>query len=489
MTELLWQRPTVITIAYFVLRQLKQLVSNFSNFIPMLSALLVTGISLQSFLFIALGYVLFVMIGAVLSYRYFAFAVTADALHMRSGVLNRQQLTLKFARIQQAEIKQPWYFRPFKLTIIGVDSAGSSGKEIEIPGLTLIAAQQLRSQLLSGQTAMSDEADTTSLAQQVDYRLQFSLGELLRGGLMDNKVWLLMAVLVYPMSQLNVFEDYVAPWLQQQAVAWSQTPAVTVTIAVVSGVIALFIAGLLVTLVTDYRLTLSIHKGRFQAQAGLLTIRSLSFRYHKLQRVVFKQNLRGLLLKRWRLTLNQLRPTVRKQSQQQVFSLPVLDQSLVATLRQHLQLPEPNQLPWHALPFAALLGPSLVIALLAMVASWWCYVAIPMDNFPLRLIAAIWLLLQLLLLVGWRRYRWAHDAHWLVVRQGIVGQREQWYPLHKLQQINVNQSPWQRLLGVVTLQVIGAAGSERVTIQPAVSAYQLQQRWLTDISSSQKSWM
>ncbi|CAI8152994.1 MAG: Uncharacterised protein [Pseudidiomarina mangrovi] len=489
MTELLWQRPKVITIAYFVLRQLKQLVSNFSNFIPMLSALFVTGISLQSFVLISLGYVLFVMIGAVLSYRYFAFAVTADALHMRSGVLNRQQLTLKFARIQQAEIKQPWYFRPFKLTIIGVDSAGSSGKEIEIPGLTLIAAQQLRSQLLSGQTAMSDEADTTSLAQQVDYRLQFSLGELLRGGLMDNKVWLLMAVLVYPMSQLNVFEDYVAPWLQQQAVVWSQTPAVTVTIAVISGVIALFVAGLLVTLVTNYRLTLTIHNGRFQAQAGLLTIRSLSFRYHKLQRVVFRQNLRGLVLKRWSLALNQLRPTVRKQSQQQVFSLPVLDQSLVATLRQHLRLPEPSQLAWQALPFAALLGPSLVIALLAMAASWWCYIAIPMDNFPLRLIAAIWLLLQLWLLLGWRRYRFAHKGDWLVVRRGVLGQRELWYPLHKLQQINVNQSPWQRLLGVVTLRVIGAAGSEGVMVQPAADAYQLQQRWLTEISASRQSWM
>jgi hypothetical protein len=70
MTELLWQRPTAITIAFFIFRQLKQLVSNFSNFIPMLSALFVTGISVQSLLLISLVYLLVVIVGAILSYRY-----------------------------------------------------------------------------------------------------------------------------------------------------------------------------------------------------------------------------------------------------------------------------------------------------------------------------------------------------------------------------------------------------------------------------------
>lgn len=490
MTELPWQRPTVITIAFFIFRQLKLLVSNFSNFIPMLSAFVVTGISLQSLLLISLAYVLVVIVGAVLSYRYFAFAVGGDALHVRSGVFNRHQLTLKFERIQQAEIKQPWYFRPFQLTIIGVDSAGSSGKEIEIPGLTILAAQQLRSQLLAGKTsAPAAGTRSTETSTEFDYQQQFSLGELLRGGLMDNKIWLLMAVLVYPLSQLNVFEDYLAPWLEQQAVVWAQTPAMTVAVAVVIGLLLLFAAGLLMTLITDYGLTLTIGKGRFQAQSGLLTIRSLSFRYHKLQRVVIKQNLRGRLLSRWSLALNQLRPTTRQQSQQQVFRLPVLNQQLVTTLHHHLRLPDPAQLHWRSLPFAALLGPTLVLASAAMITSWFSYFSATKVTTALQLIAAVWLLLQLWLIIRWYRYRLAYDEHWLVVRQGVLGQREHWYPLHKVQQINVNHSPWQRLLGLASLQVIGAAGQEQISWQPAAAAYQLQQQWLDAISHSQRSWM
>lgn len=497
MTELHWQRPTAITIAFFIFRQLKLLVSNFSNFIPMLSVFFVTGISLQSALLIGFAYLLVVIVAAVLSYRYFAFAIGDDALHVRSGIFNRQQLTLKFARIQQAEVKQPWYFRPFQLTILGVDSAGSSGKEIEIPGLTLSNAQQLRSRLLASKASAAIPGDDPLQAtthpdehnEGFDYQQQFSLAELLRGGLMDNKIWLLLAVLVYPLSQLNVFEDHVAPWLEQQSVVWNQTPAVTVAATVIVGILLLFTLGLVMTLITDYGLTLKVAKGRFHAQAGLLTIRSLSFRYHKLQRVVFKQNLRGRLLKRWSLALNQLRPTKQQQSQQLVFRLPVLDRAMVATLRQHLRLPDPDQLSWQRLPFAALLGPCLVLALIAMTVSWFIFLTAANADAPLRVIMGLWLLLQIWLVARWRRYRYAYEAHWLVLRQGVLGQREHWYPLHKIQQINVNQSPWQRLLGLVSIQVIGAAGQERISWQPAHTAYVLQQQWLTNIHTSQQSWM
>jgi putative membrane protein len=497
MRELLWQRPAAITIAFFIFHQLKRLLSNFSNFIPMLSVIFVTGISLQSLVLISLAYVLVILVAALLNYRYFAYAVGDDALHVRSGIFNRQQLTLKFARIQQAEIKQPWYFRPFQLTIIGVDSAGSSGKEIEIPGLTVSNAQQLRGRLLASKVAAQTPGDEPLQAttdpdqhpERLDYQQQFSLRELMRGGLMDNKIWLLLAVLVYPLSQLNVFEDHVAPWLEQQTEVWNQTPAVTVTVTVIVTIVLLFVLGLVMTLITDYGLSLKVAKGRFYAQAGLLTIRSLSFRYHKLQRVVFKQNLRGRLLKRWSLTLNQLQPSKQPQSQQQVFRLPVLDRSIVTTLRQHLRLPDPEQLSWQRLPFAALLGPSLVLALIAMTISWWSFLTATHTDAPLRLITGLWLLLQIWLIARWRCYRYAYQAQWLVLRQGVLGQREHWYPLHKIQQINVDQSPWQRLLGLVSLQLIGAAGQERISWQPAHTAYALQQQWLTNIHSSQQSWM
>lgn len=491
MSELLWQRPKAITIAFFMFRQLKLLVSNFSNFIPMLSALFVTGITLSALLWIGLGYLVVLIVGAVLSYRYFAFAVVDETLHVRSGIFNRQQLTLKFARIQQAEIKQPWYFRPFNLTIIGVDSAGSSGKEIEIPGLSFAAAQQLRQQLLAGRsdTVATATAADTFVTEQDTYQQQFSVPELLRGGLMDNKVWLLLAVLGYPLSQLNVFENYIGPWLEQQSVSWAQTPAVTVAVAVLAGIILLFLAGLIMTLMTDYGLTLRIANNRFHAQSGLLSIRSLSFRYHKLQRVVFKQNLRGRLLQRWSLALDQLRPTTRQQSQQQVFRLPVLDAQMVATLRQHLHLPDPSLLDWRGLPAAALFGASVLLLMVTVIALGFTLITAQQVGVGVLLISGGWLLVQLWLVAGWHRYRYAYDANWLVVRQGVLGQRERWYPLYKVQQININQSPWQRLFGLVSVQVIGAAGQEQISWQPAASAYSLQQQWLSAIRSSDRSWM
>src|SRR5690606_39014988 len=148
MPELTWQRTPLLTIGFFIAKEVRHLIRNITNLLPVLAVIFVSNSAWLPYA-VGGGYVAFIIISAILNHHFFLYALADDAVHLRTGVFGKKSLTLKYERIQQAEIDQSWYFRPFGLVILRVDSAGSAGKEVEIPGLSIDAAQQLRQRMLS----------------------------------------------------------------------------------------------------------------------------------------------------------------------------------------------------------------------------------------------------------------------------------------------------------------------------------------------------
>lgn len=504
MSELNWQRTPLITIAFFLFRQLKQFVTNLSNLVPVLAAVFVAGKSAVWLPFaLAGGYLVFTVMSAILQQRFFFYAVADDAVHVRSGLFNRQHLTLKYERIQQAEIHEAWYFRPFKLTLLSVDSAGSAGKEVMIPGLNMALAQQLRQRMLD---AHEDASSTTSAASNTEttashtFVQHFPTREIIRAGIIDNKLFVLLAVLVYPVSQLDLLEDYVVPWVQAN-VSWlnDSNAWLFATGAVIAGFVILFLLAIVVNLITYHDLKLSIDGERFQAKSGAFSIRTLSFRYPKLQAVYIRRNLRARLLQRSVVRVSQLQPRQAQAGAQaggQQFILPVVDDHFLAQFRSLLRLPAYQQVHWQRLSNLALLGPSLWLALLTPIATAVLVLKAETGVLGAILGVAIWSLGQALIVVRWRNYGYSFvssstqpNERWFVVRRGILSRNENWYPRHKVQQIDLQQGPWLRLLGFAHLVLHTAAGSESIEFLPYDQALQLQQEWTQEIASNRRRWM
>ncbi|WP_258807899.1 PH domain-containing protein [Pseudidiomarina sp. CB1] len=504
MSELAWQRTPLITIAFFLLKQLKQFVTNISNLIPVLAAVFVAGKNAVWLPFaLAGGYLVFTIINAVLQQRFFLYAIADDAVHIRSGLFNRQHLTLKYERIQQAEIHEAWYFRPFKLTILSVDSAGSAGKEVMIPGLTMPLAQELRQRMLEAHDdTASSRASSSSTSSQDETELEqhFPVSEIIRAGIIDNKLFVLLAVLIYPISQLDLLDDYVVPWVQANVSWLSEDNAwLLVSGAVVAGLAILFLLAIIVSLITYHDLKLSIRGERFQAKSGALSIRTLSFRYPKLQAVYLRRNLRARLLKRSVVRVSQLQPRQAQGGAQQggqQFILPVVDADFLARFRLLLRLPDSAQVHWQRLSNLALLGPSVWLGLLAPVAAGVLFFALDSGALGLVLTALGWLLLQTLVILRWRNYGYSFVSsdtqpkeQWFVVRRGIFSRNENWYPRHKVQQIDVEQGPWLRLLGFSHLVLHTAAGSESIEFLARDEALRLQEEWTQEIARNHRRWM
>lgn len=493
MTDLVWQRTPLLTIGFFIAKEVRNLVRNITNFIPVLAAIFVSDSDWLPYAVFG-GYLVFIIISAILNHHFFLYALADDAVHLRTGVFGKKSLTLKYERIQQAELDQSWYFRPFDLVILRVDSAGSAGKEVEIPGLHIELAQHLRQQMLSqahpSQSTSEAKASSTATDAPAETEVMFSLKEIIRAGIMDNKIFVLLAVLIYPLSQTDVLEETVVPWLEANITFLEES--LWLNVALIAAALALlFVLAIGVTLVRYYNLHFSILNKRYQAKAGLFTIRTVSFRYQKLQRVQLRQNLRGRLLKRFSLRVSQLQPSAHAQQQtgNASFILPVLTQSLVSNLCEWLQLPRHDNLNWQRIHFIALLNPSFWIALVAPIT-----LAVTYFNdvpFALSLLSAagFWLILQSYAIARWRNYGFTFDDGWLAIKRGVFGRKENWYPLYKVQQIDVYQSPWLRLLGYADILVHTAAGAEIIKYQPVHLAKQLQREWTAQIGQNYQRWL
>lgn len=508
MTELVWQRTPLLTIGFFIAKEVRNLIKNITNFIPVLAAIFVTDSAWLPYA-VGGGYLGFIIVSAILNHRFFLYALTDDAVHLRTGVLSKKSLTLKYERIQQAELDQTWYFRPFGLTILRVDSAGSAGKEVEIPGLSIELAHELRQQMLaeakraaqsphasanlSTANASADASaepsavDTASI--KPDLVRQYSVGELIRAGVFDNKLFVLLAVLIYPISQTDILEERLVPWLEANVTFIEQSLWLNLGLAA-AALSLLFVLAIAVTVVNYYNLMLTIDNQRYQTRQGLFSIRTVSFRYHKLQRVRIRQNLRARLLGRFSIRVSQLQPSAHAQQQQSAaFNLPVLTESGMYELCRWLRLPNGNQLNWQKISPVALLQPSFWIALTAPTTAVLSYISWENIAVALALGASVWVALQLYAVARWRRYGFTQAEGWLGVRSGVFGSKQNWYPLFKAQQIDVYQSPWLRLLGYANVMVYTAAGAEVIKYQPTEVAMKLQQDWVATVAQNRSRWM
>jgi len=86
---------------------------------------------------------------AALAWRMTAYAVDDDAVHLRKGVVFRQQRHARLDRLQAVDIRQPLLARLFGLAELTLEVAGGSGSGVAIGFLKEEDAHRLRADLLA----------------------------------------------------------------------------------------------------------------------------------------------------------------------------------------------------------------------------------------------------------------------------------------------------------------------------------------------------
>ena len=86
---------------------------------------------------------------SAIAWRVTRFAVTDDAVQLRTGVLFRQQRQARLDRLQAIDVVQPLLARLFGLAELRLEVAGGSGSAVSLAFLREAEAEQLRADLLA----------------------------------------------------------------------------------------------------------------------------------------------------------------------------------------------------------------------------------------------------------------------------------------------------------------------------------------------------
>lgn len=413
----------------------------------------------------------------VLAWRRFTYELAGDVLVIEQGVLQRSRREVPIARIQQVDLRRKLRHRVLGVAVVRVDTAGgTSGAEVVLEAIADADAAILRGCLLDrrgGSTASppASAAAGAGVGPEGDRLpapppppsppvelVALTPRQLVVAGLTGSR---LAAAL--PLSAAAVGLLFELPAETSEGII-DQLP--TGTVALLIGLVAvvplLLVAAVVSSLLTDYGFTLVRVGSDLHLRRGLLDQREATLSLRRVQVVRVHQNLlrRALGLvsvqlqsagsgaaaegEVTRLTI----PHVRADE------LPALLASVLPVAVEHPALisapPAARRRAWfrRVVPAAALLG--ALAALLSISASGW----------------AVLLVLLLVPVAASAELVYRNLAHvgtpaLVVARSGGFVQATSYVPVAKAQSTSLTSSPFQRRLGLASLQlhVAGAGGS------------------------------
>lgn len=495
-----WQRLAPMALVFLIARAVQRFVrENLFLFVGAGAGVaFVERLGIRELLLFAAVVLAAVVVGAVIHYRRFRFRVEDDAVRVRRGVFEHKELRVRFSRVQNVQLGQPVYFRPFGLVQFSLETPGAAEREVELPGIPRRLAEEMRDRILgarreavgeAGAEGPADPAVPPGFPGPVVPGGETAAASLLHApgiarvflhGLSSNQVWLIAGVLVYVLdlgvrqgADSTVVEQLLG-WLERQATAgWS------VLLLLAVGVFSvLLVAAGLAALLRYHPYRLQDHGSRLVGSGGVLERREQTLRRDKLTGAVLKQSPVGRVLGCWTLAGLQTRSDGRgDEVGQRSFLVPGLgagDLDLVGKLYPGARMPEGFE-PIHRRYRVWLLsrGFAVALAILALLVS-----SLGRGHGAVLLMTLSLVVLPPLVWLRWRQCGWSIDGPMFWLRRGLLGQRLEAFELARVQQVQVRSSPYQRRHGLVTLVLVLPQGLVQVPFLPEALAAQLANRAL-----------
>ncbi|MFT6039767.1 MAG: putative membrane protein, partial [Candidatus Azotimanducaceae bacterium] len=508
-----WHRTSPVSIIYHLLNVFKGMV----NVWPALAGFAFIERSREQLLTYGLPSLVVVLILlAVLNYWFFQFSFDEGKIQLRSGVVSRKRLTLNFDRVQEANLQQSLYFRPFDLWTVGLESAGSQVQEIQIPGIDRSLAETIKGYHLSQKShALSQDEEARSdgtqdsgsqngsfatqatpppKASMLRYQLSLGLPDLIRFGLMHNSMIYVLVVAMGAASQspdmlqrlgdaigLDALRDAISTSLQHSLLG-----AVLATMGVVLlSMILLYSVSVFLAVLKYWGYDLTVEDERLQYRAGLLNKVRRSFKHHKLQSVEVSQGLIGRFLQRYTIRLHQTNEVALPGiNDARGFVIPVLSVAELTALKAFLhidavnwQRANPMRIVWRTLGLGVPLTGLVVGSALMGQSISAAYALLPMP------------VLAVLFAGIWYRSGYAFSEHWMAHRQGLLGCRYTYVPCTKVQMMDLTQGPLLRLHDAATLLVYNGADVQRFEFISSAVLMPAKARISALVAQSRTRWM
>ncbi|MEA9557107.1 PH domain-containing protein [Xanthomonas nasturtii] len=423
---------------------------------------------------------------SVLRYFTYRYRIGQDSVAIRSGLLERSRRDIPFARIHNVVVHQSLLHRLAGVAEVRLESAGGHKPEAEMRVLRLDQALALEDLI----RRRAHHADAAAAAVQTDDRttlLRLPMGEVIRLGLISNRGMVVVAAsfgVIYQMIPRRVASSFIetngeiAYRYVNQIHPGAAVTTILVTIAVVAVLLAMRALSVALAVAQYHGFHLSESERRLTVERGLLTRIRSSVALRRIQSwTVYESRLHRLFGRRQLRVDTAVTNTGDNHDSALKELAPIAEPQRCDALLQRL-LPgiawPPAQ--WQAIAthcWWRLSLPTLLMLLPLVIGLAWQFGS-----------QAAWLLLWL----PWSAFKahrqvhrmgYAVDARYVAVRGGWWKRWWRLAELDKLQALQLQRSPLDRLTGTATLWLDTAGASPtgpalRLRFVPLAQAQALQ---------------
>ena len=446
------------------------------------------------------------LVFALLNYFRHYFYVEGNELVVEHGILNRTRLNVPFERIQSIDFEQNVLHQFLNVVSLRVETAGSSGSELQLDALRRDHAETIRDFILEQKKDLpqvdaengleagteSDSGETVAGREHAGPRLLFrrSPAELVREGISQNHLQALGILLGAFLGFANTigeamgyeYEDMIYAVLGFEFTSfWSMF-----FIALPFLLLLAFLYSLVRTVIRYYGLSVWQTDRGFKVSAGLFERREQSAVHKKLQFITWStqplKELFGLF------TVRIFQASSQSVRRQQALTIPACKIDEVETLLAP-NFPESLRAAMQERQISPLITsrhlrfygvvPALLLILLTASPLGWAAL-----GWLLLIPLALWLSRRYL-----RRYRYALNTDLLHIRSGVIGKKEILLALRKVQAVSLSQSPFQRRKSLASLSLYTAAGAITIPYIERATAQRIRDYVLYVVETDNMDWM
>ena len=240
---------------------------------------------LMGFFVFAIGYEIF-------RYITFRYEMAADEIIVRQGLIFRSERHIPFARIQNIDLVQNALHRLCGVAIVRLETAGGAKPEAVLSVLHLDAVKIMRQRVFAGRFS-SDGNEQIDPGDQSNVVIRIPTSDLVRLGLVNNRGWALIAILLGIAWEFDLWEYInVIKLFNIDPSQWSVLAIIlTSALGAVVMMVLLYLFSIIWTILRLHGYTLRRMGEDLQLQCGLLTRRSATIPRHRIQLISIHESI------------------------------------------------------------------------------------------------------------------------------------------------------------------------------------------------------
>lgn len=243
---------------------------------------------------------------AVVYYLRFRYSVEGEVLVVEKGVLRRERLQVPFERIQTIQLFQGPLQQIFRLTGVRVDTAGSSGSELQLVAIRKSEAAELQSILRHTSSSSQNVEEAEAPAEEAKDApapapepvttslVSLDAAGLFKVGLSQNHLRNAFAGMALVLYGLGNVPEMITEWLESVPAIAAPLVGLALFLLVIPGILLFLIGGVVVSfgtaLLKYFRLSSAIGEEGLHAEMGLLRRQAFNVPFARIHLTEWRSN-------------------------------------------------------------------------------------------------------------------------------------------------------------------------------------------------------